>query len=106
MEQSFRMSVSRSLKWLPFLMIPFTVNLNGQDTIQHNWSLNGYITNMQSFIFQNIDGDWTIDNLIHNRLNFKWVSKSGNIKTVLELRNRFIIGESVKADPDYGKMIN
>ena len=87
-------------------MIPFTVNLNGQDTIQHNWSLNGYITNMQSFIFQNIDGDWTIDNLIHNRLNFKWVSKSGNIKTVLELRNRFIIGESVKADPDYGKMIN
>ena len=106
MEQSFRMSVSRLLKWLPFLMIPFTVNLNGQDTIQHNWSLNGYITNMQSFIFQNIDGDWTIDNLIHNRLNFKWVSKSGNIKTVLELRNRFIIGESVKADPDYGKMIN
>ena len=87
-------------------MIPFTVNLNGQDTIQYNWSLNGYITNMQSFIFQNIDGDWTIDNLIHNRLNFKWVSKSGNIKTVLELRNRFIIGESVKADPDYGKMIN
>ena len=106
MEQSFRMSVSRLLKWLPFLMIPFTVNLNGQDTIQHNWSLNGYITNMQSFIFQNIDGDWTIDNLIHNRLNFKWVSKSGSIKTVLELRNRFIIGESVKADPDYGKMIN
>jgi len=100
------MSVSRSLKWLPFLMIPFTVNLNGQDTIQHNWSLNGYITNMQSFIFQNIDGDWTIDNLIHNRLNFKWVSKSGSIKTVLELRNRFIIGESVKTDPDYGKMIN
>ena len=87
-------------------MIPFTVNLNGQDTIQYNWSLNGYITNMQSFIFQNIEGDWTIDNLIHNRLNFKWVSKSGNIKTVLELRNRFIIGESVKADPDYGKMID
>jgi hypothetical protein len=100
------MSVTSLLKWLPFLMIPFTVNLNGQDTIQHNWSLNGYITNMQSFIFQNINGDWTIDNLIHNRLNFRWISKSGNLKTVLELRNRFIIGESVKADPDYGKMIN
>ena len=100
------MSVSRLLKWLPFLMIPFTVNLNGQDTIQHNWSLNGYITNMQSFIFQNIDGDWTIDNLIHNRLNFKWVSKSGNIKTVLELRNRFIIGESVSNTPEYSKIID
>ena len=84
----------------------FPVAISGQDSIPRNWSLNGYLTNMQSFMFQSIDGDWTIDNLIHNRLNFKWNNKSDNFKAVLELRNRFIIGESVEVNPDYGKMIN
>ena len=85
-------------------MLPVAVA--GQDTIPKRLSLNGYITNMQSFMFQSINGDWTIDNLVHNRLNFKWNNKSGNLKTVLELRNRLIIGESITTIPEYSKMID
>lgn len=84
----------------------FPVSMAGQDTIPERWSINGYVTNMQSFMFQRLNDNWTIDNLIHNRLNFKWNSKSGNFKTVIELRSRFIIGESVQANPGYVKMIN
>lgn len=61
---------------------------------------------MQSFMFQSINGDWTSDNYTHNRLNFKWENKKNNFKAVLELRNRLIIGETVRANPEYPKMIN
>ena len=77
-----------------------------QDTIKQNWSLDGYITNMQSFMFQKWNNDWTSDNLIHNRLNFKWHNNSNNFNIDLELRNRFITGESVKNIPGYAQMIN
>ena len=106
MVQLFPISVSRSFKLVSLLLIILPVSISGQDTIPRNWSLNGYLTNMQSFMFQSIGGDWTVDNLIHNRLNFEWNSKSGNLKTVLELPNRFIIGESVEANPDYVQIIN
>ena len=59
-------------------MLPVTSA--GQDTIPKRLSLNGYVTNMQSFMFQSLNDNWTIDNLIHNRLNFKWNNKSDNFK--------------------------
>jgi hypothetical protein len=61
---------------------------------------------MQSFMFQSLNDNWTIDNLIHNRLNFKWNNKSDNFKAALELRNRLIIGESASTIPGYAKMID
>jgi len=85
-------------------MLP--VSVAGQDTIPRNWSLNGYVTNMQSFMFQSLDGVWTTDNLIHNRLNFKWNNKQENFKAVLELRNRLFIGQSVEINPGYADFIN
>ena len=85
-------------------MLP--VSMAGQDTIPKRLSLSGYVTNMQSFMFQSLNDNWTIDNLIHNRLNFKWNTRSDNFKAVLELRNRLIIGESVSTTPEYAKMID
>ena len=38
----------------------------GQDSVSRNWTLNGYVTNMQSFMFQRWDGDWISDNLRHD----------------------------------------
>jgi hypothetical protein len=57
-------------------------------------------------MFQSLNDNWTIDNLIHNRLNFKWNNKSDNFKAALELRNRLIIGESASTIPGYAKMID
>ena len=106
MGQSSPISGIKYLRLVSIFMIMLPVAAAGQDTIPKRLSLNGYITNMQSFMFQSINGDWTIDNLVHNRLNFKWNNKSGNLKTVLELRNRLIIGESITTIPEYSKMID
>jgi hypothetical protein len=76
-----------------------------QDTIPEKLSVSGYITNMQSFTFRTWEGEWITDNTIHNRLNFKWHNKRNDLNAVLEMRNRFISGESVKTDPGYSRNI-
>jgi hypothetical protein len=106
MAQLFPISASKSLRVEAFLLIMLPVSISGQDSIPRNWSINGYVTNMESFMFQSITEEWTIDNYTHNRLNFKWENKQNNFKTVVELRNRLIIGESVQANPEYPNMIN
>ncbi len=106
MVQLFQISAYKNFKCLAYLLMLMPVMAFGQDTIPRKLSLNGYVTNMQSFMFQNINGDWTIDNLVHNRLNFKWHNNPNNINAALELRNRLFIGESVSGNPDYAKMID
>ena len=106
MELLCRISPNSTIKLVFFLLIMLPVSVAGQDTIPRNWSLNGYVTNMQSFMFQSLDGVWTTDNLIHNRLNFKWNNKQENFKAVLELRNRLFIGQSVEINPGYADFIN
>ena len=75
--------------------------LLAQDSIPRNWSLNGYITNMQSFMFQDINKDWVSDNLLHNRMNFHWNNSSNVFGLTVELRNRLLSGESIKYIPNY-----
>ncbi|OFY53197.1 MAG: hypothetical protein A2X22_10940 [Bacteroidetes bacterium GWF2_49_14] len=67
-------------------------------------SVNGYLSNMQSVMFENIDGPWTMDNLVHNRMNFK-AGYGSHMNATLELRNRFLFGETVKYFPGYADMI-
>ncbi len=87
---------------LPLLII-VSVELTAQEELK-KWELNGYITNMQIFQFQDVDSNWINDNLIHNRLNFiwypndKWTFKAG-------LRNRIFTGESVKFIPRYSDLL-
>ncbi len=77
--------------------------INGQDkNVQAE--LNGYISNMQTSIFEEAEGDWINDNLIHNRLNFKLYAGT-KVAFAVEFRNRFFTGDMVRLDPDYaGKM--
>ncbi|NOZ45892.1 MAG: hypothetical protein GXO79_03830 [Chlorobi bacterium] len=72
---------------------------------QKNWSLNGYISNMQTVLFSHPDSNWINDNLIHNRLNFKWYPND-YLSFTLEIRNRFIWGDNVKYIPGYANYIN
>ena len=79
---------------------------------EKNWSLNGYIKNMQTVIINDVKIpalgiDTTLflqDNLIHNRLNFKWYPNQ-NFTFKAEMRNRVFWGDLVKSNPDYGKLI-
>jgi hypothetical protein len=77
--------------------------LNAQ-TEPKKWDLQGYVSNMQSAMFQDVDSIWQTENLIHNRLNFHWYP-SQNITATVQLRNRFIYGDFVKYFPGYKGMI-
>ncbi len=101
MEKWFRILKNNFFQGLMLLLIFSSTGVKAQDSIQHNWSLNGYITNMQSFMFQDINKDWVSDNLLHNRLNFHWNSNSGVLGLTVEFRNRLISGESMKYIPGY-----
>ena len=68
-------------------------------------AFNGYLSNMQSAMIPYWDGSWITDNTIHNRLNLKWYI-SQSFRANIEIRNRFIYGESIKTIPYYSKLIN
>lgn len=87
--------------FLFFALIPlFSV---AQDSIkQSRFVFNGYVKDMQTFIFQDIKGDWTGANLIHNRLNFKWFVSS-SLTASVEVRNRLLAGNMLTAYPGYNQ---
>lgn len=70
-----------------------------------NVSLNGYVSNMQSVMFDSIKSTWINDNLIHNRLKFNWYA-SNSISFKLDMRNRIMTGETVKYTPNYGQQLS
>lgn len=71
-----------------------------EDERLKTWSLNGYISSMQSvIIIDSIEDYWITDYLLHNRLNFHWFPhKSFSAK--IELRNRFMYGDQLKGDTE------
>ncbi|MBL6963156.1 MAG: hypothetical protein ISR55_04985 [Bacteroidetes bacterium] len=92
--------------YISFLLIFFSLSFNCvAQKKQKNWRLNGYVKDMQSILFTEVDGDWMSDNLIHNRLNFKWYM-SESLTLDIEMRNRFMYGDFVKNIPDYAKIVD
>ncbi|MBT6837115.1 MAG: hypothetical protein HOA61_13830, partial [Bacteroidetes bacterium] len=86
------------------VLFAFSMQIHAQEK-QKNWSLNGYVKDMQSILFTEVDSDWMNDNLIHNRLNFKWyMTKSLTLD--VEMRNRFMFGDFVKYIPGYAKIVD
>jgi len=58
------------------------------------WTINGYLKDLQYLQFKDVNSQWTLDNLIHNRIDVHWYPES-KWKLHLGLRNRFFYGESV-----------
>ena len=100
-------------KILAFAFIFFASQLFAQDEsdsslAEHKepkFELRGYVSNMQSVQFTDPGGTWLNDNLIHNRLNFKWFPNN-NFTFYAGLRNRIFTGESVKLTPDYANYLD
>jgi hypothetical protein len=55
-------------------------------------------------MFEDFEGDWINDNLIHNRLKLNWYPHR-NITFRADLRSRIFTGEQIKIRPNYGDMI-
>jgi hypothetical protein len=65
-------------------------------------TLNGYVTTMQSVIFDSLSGPFINDNLLHNRLNFKGYVND-HITFATEFRNRLFTGDMVKSGSYYAE---
>jgi len=95
--------MKKAIQILLFFLILTTTTFSQEEEKQKKYSLDGYITNMQSFmILDSVNGNWVNDNLIHNRLNFNWFPDD-NLTIKIGARTRFFSGETVKYTPDYGK---
>jgi hypothetical protein len=64
----------------------FNINLTGQD-IQKKFNISGYISDIPSVTIDSASKQWIYNNLIHNRLNFKYFPCNG-LSMALEVRNR------------------
>ncbi|MEM1318674.1 MAG: hypothetical protein AAGG75_00390 [Bacteroidota bacterium] len=80
-------------------------SLSAQEDTPRNWSLNGYIKDLQSAnIVDGVD-QLLQDNLLHNRLNFRWyISERWNFRA--DLRSRVFWGDVVRLTPNYLDQVN
>ncbi len=77
--------------------------------------VSGYVKNLQTLLFFNdaypdvqqfkLVDTFLQDNLIHNRLNFRWsIAEKWNFRA--DIRSRIFFGDLVKANPDYAKQVD
>jgi hypothetical protein len=67
-------------------------------------TVNGYISSIQSIMFDSISGVIVNENLIHNRINLKGVFNN-HITFAAEFRNRLLTGDKVKSGGVYSEAI-
>ena len=87
----------------PFIIILFIFCfflIANNSKAQNTWSLNGYVSNMQSVMFDSLKSNWTNDNLIHNRLELRFYADK-YFSFGIDVRNRIITGETLKYLPGY-----
>jgi len=84
-----------------FIAITANVYSQGKNTAI---TINGYVTTMQSAMFDSLSGPFMNENLLHNRLNFKSYL-SDNISFAAEFRNRLFTGDLVRLGNYYSGLI-
>ncbi len=90
-------------KGLLLLLFFIPTFLTAQDSVKVNKvTVNGYVKDMQSFIFKDFNSAWINSNMINNRLNFKWFI-SPKFTASLELANRFLYGTMLNRFPGYSE---
>jgi len=97
--------MKRSVLVLAFIFSILTVFSQAEKP--RSWTLNGYIKYMGSYsVSRDIflgKQQYLYDNLVHNRLNFKWYPIK-NLKVVAEMRNRLFFGDQVSINPFFSEL--
>ncbi len=90
--------------WIVFGLVLFSLPLRSQEEKPKNWTLQGYVKDLQSvYSIDQIDS-YIMDNLIHNRLKFRWYP-SDNWTVRVEMRNRLFYGDLVKMTPNFADVV-
>jgi hypothetical protein len=85
------------------LLVIAGFNAASSQEVQKKAELNGYLTTMQSVMFDSLSGSFVNENLIHNRLNFKGYLNE-HLTFAAELRNRLFTGDMVRLGSAYSGM--
>ena len=72
---------------------------------ESRFSVNGYVKDLVSIAIPSLNGIWTFDNQIHNRINAKYFATSWLTFNV-EARNRIYFGNSVQNNQNFGEQVN
>lgn len=88
---------------IPIFMLCTTVA--AQDSLDtKRFEVQGYVKDLQSLTWQENMTHLFTGNLIHNRLNLKWIP-SARMTGAVELRNRLFWGEEVRATPAFSSLL-
>jgi len=80
---------------LVIVLLGLSANIFGQDLEASKFDFKGYLKYLTSVNFQDVNEDWMTDQLLHNRLEFRYYpSEKWTID--LEMRNRLFFGEQVE----------
>ncbi len=71
---------------------------------KEKWELNGYLKNMENLTFDHLSKQVTSGNLLHNRINIKWMP-SATFTAVAQIRNRLFWGEEIKLTPSFSSLL-
>ena len=86
------------------LSLCFNASIKAQEDNLAKITFNGYVKNLHSIFHIKVLDDYLTDNLIHNRLNFKWyLSDHWNLSA--ELRNRLFYGDIIKRTAGYKNLV-
>lgn len=86
------------------ILVSLNFVLLSQEEKKKPFELNGYLTILQSAMFDTLSGSVIYENLLHNRLNFKGFI-GNNVTVAVELRNRFFTGDMVRTYDGYSDLI-
>jgi hypothetical protein len=95
----------KKLLIIVFFLTPFF--LFSQEDTQKNWAVDGYVKNLQALYFLKtpLFDTLLLDNLIHNRINFRWYVND-HFTFRADMRNRIFYGDLVKLNPNFGKDVD
>jgi len=85
--------------FLTILLLSATVVLFGQDKPK-KYSVDGYLSYLNTNTFDSLKNPWSIDNELYNRLNFSYFLNDDLTFTV-QFRNRLIYGNTMLLIPSY-----
>ncbi len=86
---------------ISFLILSHS-GIYGQEELK-KISINGYLSSLQSVMFDTLSGPFINDFLIHNRLNIKGYLNN-NITAAIEFRNRLFTGDMTKTGAGYSEI--
>jgi hypothetical protein len=90
------------------ILLLFFFLLSGAPSLSQEKSasltLNGYLTTLQTAMFDSLSGLFVNENIIHNRLNLKGYIND-HITFASEFRNRLFTGDMVRTGPAYSESI-